>query len=304
MYFRIISILYFLLVFHGYADSRTGRALIIAIGKYPAESGWELIHGDNDGLLIYQLLHENNYQHIKMLRNKEATKEAIYQALEKLYNETEKEDHVFIHFSCHGQQMMDLSEDEDDGLDESLIPYDALFWYLPDIYEGENHISDDEMGIWINKLRQKAGETGQVIVTLDACHSGTANRYSADYYIRGTTQIFAPEGYIPSPGKHMERSLKLKPLRGYAPVMVLSACLPDEVNFEYYCRKEKRHYGRLTYSLVSLKNKNIDILTASDWYHKIQEQMQQLSIGILPISQHPYMECSNSDVQFTLSVIH
>lgn len=32
-----------------HANARTGRALVVAIGKYPMDSGWENIHGEQDG---------------------------------------------------------------------------------------------------------------------------------------------------------------------------------------------------------------------------------------------------------------
>ena len=50
---------------------------------------------------------------------------------------------------------MDDNGDEEDGLDESLVLYDAGYWYIPGKYEGENHLRDDELGMWINKLRKK-----------------------------------------------------------------------------------------------------------------------------------------------------
>lgn len=59
--------------------------------------------------------------------------------------------------------MMDLNGDEEDGLDEALIPYDALFWYLPGVYEGEKHFSDDELGEWIDRFRCKLGKSGQIL---------------------------------------------------------------------------------------------------------------------------------------------
>ena len=99
---------------------------------------------------------------------------------------------------------------KEDGLDESLVMYDAGYKYIPQQYEGENHLRDDELGIWIHKLRRKAGEKGRITITLDACHSGTANRDETAYmktykeYVRGTTAIFAKEGYVPRPGKHQE----------------------------------------------------------------------------------------------------
>lgn len=306
MYFiRIFYIfLVFTSVFCHYAEARTGRALIVAIGEYPAESGWEIIHGDHDGILMAELLKDKHYQQIILLKNKEATKNAICMALQQLCDDTKPGDFLFLHFSCHGQQMMDLNGDEEDGLDEALIPYDALFWYIPGVYEGKNHLCDDELGEWIYKLRHKAGNTGQVFVLLDACHSGTANRYAQDLYIRGVNKIFAPDDYQPQRGKHPERSMKLKPLKNLAPALVISACKPEETNYEYYCRKSKRHYGKLTYCFQLAAKQKPGPFTAKEWHATIDKAIQQLSPQRRSASQHPYMECSDTNALFTLSVIH
>ena len=106
-FFRLFCICW--LSVYGCCYARTGRALIVAISEYPAENGWERIHGDNDGAMMAELLGRNHYSQIIRLRNEEATKKAISQALKQLYECTNPGDYVFLHFSCHGQQMMDLS---------------------------------------------------------------------------------------------------------------------------------------------------------------------------------------------------
>lgn len=283
-------------------SARIGRALIVAIGKYPADSGWEKIHGDNDGGLMAELLRKQHYNQIILLKNEKATKENIDKALLQLCNDALSGDYLFLHFSCHGQQMMDLNGDEEDGLDEALIPYDALFWYLPGVYEGEKHLCDDELGSWIDKLRCKVGKTGQVFVLLDACHSGTANRYTPDLYIRGTNMIFAPDGYCPKCGANLERSMKLRALDNLAPALVLSACKPEETNYEYYSRKSRCYYGKLTYSFVQVVTRKSLALTAGGWCKMVEKAMRQLRSSSFSRLQYPYMECSDEENVFVLSV--
>lgn len=305
LFFRCFFMLFMWIVMSGsHADARTGRALVVAIGKYPMDSGWENIHGDNDGILIFDLLKRNHYQQIILLKNEKATKENINLSLQKLYEDVKSGDYLFLHFSCHGQQMMDLNGDEEDGLDEALVPYDALFWYLPGIYEGEKHFSDDELGEWIDRFRHKLGKSGQIFVTLDACHSGTANRYAGNIYVRGVNKIFAPDNYRPLSGRHLNRSMRLKSLANLAPTMVLSACRPEETNYEYYSRKSKCHYGKLTYSFVQVAERQLAGFTAEGWCKVVNETMRQLPSSPLLKLQHPYMECSDKEKLFILSVIH
>ena len=88
--------------------------------------------------------------------------------------------------------------------------------------------------------------------------------------------IFAPDGYCPKPGTHLERSLKLKPLDNLAPALVLTACKPEETNYEYYSRKSRCHYGKLTYSFVQVATRNSQAFTAGDWCKVIEKTMRQL----------------------------
>lgn len=275
-------------------QAQTSRALIITIGQYPRYSGWEKIHAENDALLVSQMLMSHQYhpQNMTFLTNAEATKASVIKALAQLYNNTQAGDYVYLHFSCHGQQMMDDNGDEDDGLDESIVPYDALYWYIPGKYEGENHLRDDELGIWIDRLREKAGQSGQIITVIDACHSGTANRENENEdYIRGTAAIFAPEGYIPQPGKHQKLSLKLIPKQGFSPAIVFSACLPGEINYEYYDKIQSKYFGRLTFFLCeTIKQTEKEI--------RIKDFMSTLKSKVFRTyrQQTPYMECTHDDI--------
>ncbi|MBK8737354.1 MAG: hypothetical protein IPL98_16190 [Saprospiraceae bacterium] len=47
-------------------------------------------------------------------------------------------------------------------------------------------ITDDELGIAIYDWRNKLGKAGQLIVTIDACHSGSATRGMSNLTARGT----------------------------------------------------------------------------------------------------------------------
>lgn len=285
--------------------AQEGRALIIAIDHYPADSGWEDIHANNDAWLMQSMLASCGYKqrNTTLLRNAQATKQGVIKQLKALYNNTQKGDYLFLHFSCHGQQMMDDNGDEEDGLDEALIPFDALFWYIPGEYEGKNHLRDDELGQWIRQLRQKAGAQGHVTVLLDACHSGTGNRLpEAGDYIRGTSYIFAPDDYVPIKGKHPELSLRLKTENGFSPAVVLSACLPDEINYEYYDAAQSRYSGLLTYAFCKVaKETKGGTMNVNQLTDQLKQEMKTLSTRkSSKRRQTPYMECTNPQSLFKL----
>lgn len=174
-------------------------ALVVGIGKYPAGSGWSEINGDRDISLVVSMLVRNGFEKsdITVLANSAATRKAIEDAFERLKESVSPGDIIYIHFSGHGQQVTDIDGDEPDGLDEAFIPYDALKVYSSGVYEGENHIIDDDLNGWLSELKTAVGKNGMVLVSMDACHSGDATRGNDDDIVagvRGTADVFALPG--------------------------------------------------------------------------------------------------------------
>ena len=213
------------------------RALIIAVGDYPKESGWMDISSLNDvplirGALVHQGFDLNN---ISLVTDGQATKKGILDAFDDFKSTVNKGDVVVIHYSGHGQQVEDKGrKDEVDGLDESLVPYDAQVRYKEGEYEGENHLTDDEMNDFLTDLRAKLGPEGNILVILDACHSGTGTRGLAK--ARGTDQIMAPENYSRNDGYESEESTGLMgpgtEKENMATMVVISGASSNELNYE------------------------------------------------------------------------
>lgn len=291
-----------LFVLSGWLQAKTRNALIVAVGDYPEESGWEKIHAANDCRLIVPMLKENGYleANITVLLDEKATKAQIVKELQHLASKTESGDHVYIHFSCHGQQMIDDDGDEDDGLDEAFIPYDAQFRYRPGRYEGENHLRDDELEQLIDDIRLSAGESGNVIVVLDACHSGTGTRApDENEYIRGTSYIFAPPNHeAVTPGTENLRSAPYCGA-GLSPLTVFSACQPDEVNYEYKTGNPETYYGRLTYFFCRLVMEHPVSMTNHSFYMLLKDNMGK-SFDKRNRKQTPFFESTHHENTFIL----
>ena len=157
----------------------THRALIFGLGRQ-ADATWGKIHGDNDIFYVKQMLQKSGYTDIVTLKNEQATKAAMVNAFKRLANRCVKGDKVYIHYSGHGQLMTDL--DGDEGLkwnnshaqwDEAWIPYDAYMVYGAND-RGEKHLCDDEIAELLQTIRNKIGKRGELLVVVDACHSGDA----------------------------------------------------------------------------------------------------------------------------------
>lgn len=240
---RIITIMSALLVFSSVQlSAQTKRALVIGIGEQEDKS-WAKINGDKDVPLVQQMLQKVGYTDIRTLANKQASKAGIVAAFKKLTAQCAVGDIVYIHFSGHGQQVTDVNGDEgkEDGWDEAWIPYDAYLRYDEKRYKGEKHLIDDELNTLLTAICNKIGNSGKMLVVVDACHSGDSSRGDdIEEIVRGVKDEFI----IPVKKKGTARKAPERWL-------TLSACKDYQLNQEMKSPK----VGKLTYALYTLSEK-------------------------------------------------
>ncbi|MDO4557067.1 MAG: caspase family protein, partial [Lachnospiraceae bacterium] len=228
--------------------SQQKRALLVGISDYPSSSGWSKIHAGNDiGLLKKEIVRKGFSLHI--LENQKATKDGIVGALEKLCDKVHGKDTVLIHFSCHGQQVFCADERGNRQLREALIPYDAKLYYQKNIYEGEHHLLDYELGTLLSEIRRKIGPDGVLFINIDACHSGDAVRaMTGEAPVRGTNSVFTDDPFYTRPNK--KEVIKNKVLsRGddkFSSFCAVYACQSFQNNYEL--KVDGIYYGALSYA--------------------------------------------------------
>src|SRR5262249_49864482 len=137
----------------------------------------------------------------------------------------------------HGQQITDDDGDEIDGYDEALVPYDAPMVPrdAPPGYKGERHLRDDEINRVLGELRRKVGPTGNVVLFVDSCFSGTIARGAETGTARGGPPFGAPRSAGTSArkgGSGFYENAGADP--ALAPLVVFSAARNDERSFEAY----------------------------------------------------------------------
>jgi len=208
------------------------RALLIGINKYKAVPG--LQGSVNDVQTMREILMTRwNFQpaNIQMLLDEQATRANILAALENLVAISGPDDVVYVHYSGHGSQVQDLNGDEDDGLDETIVPQDGRTDDVPDIV-------DDELDVIFSKLRAKSA-----VIVLDSCHSGTATR-AFDIRARSVPQDMRIDLYRTGPTAVTTRSI--------VPVMqskyvVMSGAASNQEALDGPV--EGRYHGFFTYAL-------------------------------------------------------
>ncbi|MGQ7845254.1 caspase family protein [Granulosicoccus sp. 3-233] len=114
----------------------------------------------NDARNWGELLEEYDFE-VEYLLEKDASLSGMKQAIGQLVRDAKSEDIVVIQYAGHGVQFEDLNSDEEDFMDEALVPFDCRDKYF---------LSDDEL--W--ELLQ--GGRSAIHVFMDCCHSKSNTR--------------------------------------------------------------------------------------------------------------------------------
>eukprot|EP00192_Tetraselmis_astigmatica_P004385 CAMPEP_0117667254 /NCGR_PEP_ID=MMETSP0804-20121206/10853_1 /TAXON_ID=1074897 /ORGANISM="Tetraselmis astigmatica, Strain CCMP880" /LENGTH=429 /DNA_ID=CAMNT_0005474937 /DNA_START=80 /DNA_END=1369 /DNA_ORIENTATION=- len=161
-------------------------------------------------------------------------------------------DRLFFHFSGHGSQQRDRTGDEDDGMNETILPTD---------YKSAGQMPDDE----INQRIINPLPTGaRLYAVVDACHSGsscdlpyqvsevTGMRW-ASTYSKGYTRVYK--------GTAGGRAIQI------------SACSDQQTAADTNAMSRSVHTGAATYSFI-------EAIERGGSHQSWAQLLQQMSIAI------------------------
>lgn len=241
------------------------RALLIGVGKYSSGEINPLDGPPNDVAVMEALLSNDRFgfTDIVKLQDTQATRAAILSALDALAQRTSAGDVVAVYYSGHGSVVPDQNADETDGLDETLVPYDAQ----PD---GATDIRDDELG---ERLAAIANKSPYLTFISDSCHAGTNTRFTPMATRRFVERKLQPAAVTDASG-----------LTDHLPtVAIIAGAQPDEYSYETTF-EDGKSYGALTHALVGvLSSQNLTN------YRALEDQVTARVLARFP-RQHPRFE--------------
>lgn len=300
---RIITFIMAIILCFGFKLEAKNVALLVGIGNYDkATTGWSVIHGNNDVELLSGKLKNLGFS-VSTLVDKIATKANILKSLKHIESIVSKGDLVYLHFSGHGQLIEDLNNDEQGEMDQSFVCYDACFSSKYRVggltYRGQNHLIDDELFPFINRIKRKVGGNGNVVVVFDSCFSEGTDRgeitEEADPECdvdwtntsRGTDYEFqvnqAAETYLRSirrPGSYS---------KGGGSLTIISACGWNQVNYECKAKHSGRKYGSLSYCISKLLDMKVPLTDIADYF----KDGRFRKLKIVRASQTPVVDSHN-----------
>lgn len=252
-------------------------ALLVGVSDYPNLNPELSLNGPrNDVRLMYELLLSRGYkkENIALLSDQPSatlpTKQAISASIKALQKKVKRGDFVYLHFSGHGSQQPAVIDDiqEADGLDEIFLPRDVSDWNF-DLATVPNAITDDEIGQWIDALRDQGAF---VWIVFDSCHSGTMTRSATRTDIKLRKVSPASLGIPPLADRAKSRGVSAKPEqpidsvtkdeKGRGGMVAFFAAQSDEETPEMSLpagATERHPYGLFTYTIVETLARNPDI---------------------------------------------
>ena len=268
---KILFFLFMLFACVG-VQAQCKRALVFGLGEQEDKS-WGKINGDKDVDYALEMLAAMGYTDVVTLKNAQATKAAMVDAFAALVARCQKGDVVYVHYSGHGQMITDINGDESlkwSGKhamwDESWIPYDAYMLYGKND-DGSKHFTDDEVAVCLTAVREAIGDNGELLVVVDACHSGDGTCGEEIAPLRGVGVKF-----------NMPRNSSVQQVA--EPVteqwLTISACKPFQLNMEM----SQPQVGKLTYALYMIGAGVFD-LESEELQQRLTKFMEE-NKGLLP----------------------
>jgi hypothetical protein len=209
-----------------YASARGARrALCVGINSYGTP--YELTGCVNDAKSWGTTLQKLGFD-VQLLLDRDATRAAIVDALEKLVVSSREGDVIVFQFSGHGTQVDNLNADEYDSLDEAFCPVDFIVGHL---------VIDDD----IRELFSRLPPGVNLTCFLDCCYSGTMIRALAPSAARAASDRRGR--YIPYSREVSDRHRALASTRTAQRAgkvatpelvreVVFSACQPHQIAYE------------------------------------------------------------------------
>jgi uncharacterized caspase-like protein len=261
-------------------------ALLVGINDYPYVTKLKGAVNDVENmrhLLVERFGFPDDDEHMLVLTNKKATRDAILRGLtEHLIARATPDAIVVFHYSGHGSRIKDVSGDEIDNWDETIVAYDSGH---QDPHPNRD-ITDDELLELLNQLTEK---TPNVTFIFDSCHSGTVTRGS------GLARQIEPDERPPEGPKSAPAAASRgvdEGKSGLRPANARHAVISGATSAEsaYEMEVNGKHYGTLTWYLVE----QLRLAGQNATYRDIMDQVKK-AVTAKYWAQHPQLEGPGED---------
>lgn len=226
------------------------KKAVLVCCNYPGSSA-ELRGCVNDGLRWKEQLLKQGFpeDQIVLLRDdgqgKPSTRNNSVNSIRWLVDGSRPGDVLFFQFSGHGSQVTLPYSNEEDGLDEVIIPTD---------YNEAGYITDNEL---YDMLCMKLPAGVRLTVVLDCCHSGSA--LDLPYHWIGNNQW----------------EMEDQPAKSRGDVQMFSGCDDDQCSADAYNKRAQAYSGALSNAFCDLLDQNPNNLSYEDLFNDLSNLLRE-----------------------------
>lgn len=250
------------------------RSLHIGINNYPGTNN-DLSGCVNDANDWQEALDARGFETTMML-DAMATKSNMQEAMAKIVGDTGRDDIAVITFSGHGTWVPDEDDDEPDGRDEALCPYDIDMGRI---------FTDDELYALFSERKRGA----RIVVISDSCHSGSVTKMARvipgaenDPWKFPKIRFMAPEIYLKQDQERLARARRVEKIvssknKIRAASLLMAGCKDSEYSYDAWFNG--RPNGAFTFVALHVLKTLPPNATYKAWFQRIRE--------ILPSVNYP-----------------
>lgn len=253
------------------------HAFLFGVGAYQASAHLTNLQSVSSDLIYTKaVLESHGFQCTEFLANHKDKASIISAFKHNFSSQLKRGDIALIYYSGHGTQVEDMDGDEcdQDGKDEALV----LSHFEQEEPRPDQYILDDEIHELLLPIREKVGPEGQVILIVDACHSGSISRgrTAANSIKKQANLSFSNCSTIAD--------------SDLAPLIGLYSSFDDAKSFEFGSAQQK--YGIFTYSLMQRLSLCDFDYSYADWF----AQTELFMMDRFSIVQQPTLEGASSQL--------
>lgn len=231
--------------------------LCIGINNYPGTSN-DLAGCVNDANDWSAELRKRGFA-VDTLLDKQATKTNITNGMMGLLEKAKGDDVVVITYSGHGTWQADDDDDEPDGRDEALCPYDV---------SGGPLLDDELYDIFSTRARGT-----RLVFLSDSCHSGSVAKLYPEPNIERKIRFMSPVYYQPSAEKLARlRAVEKTASRGRSrsSALLISGCADVEYSYDTsFGGRPNGAFTRVALDVLDATNP----ATYRDWFSAIKKRL-------------------------------
>lgn len=198
-------------------------------------------------------------------KTKQPTRENIINNLKSLALQSGNIEELWIHYSGHGSQMRDMNGDENDKLDEILIPVD---------YQTNGIITDDDLLGILKTIKCRT------ILLFDSCHSGTVCDLPWLFEYKSSNSYL--------------RTQPNKSVLSNPNIFMFSGSKDTQSSYDTYSVELKQAVGAFTYTFI-------DCLRKANHNREIMLLYRDICVILSQKvnSQYPLLSCSSNTPKYT-----